>query len=98
MNAYILVQLRFKDMKAYQRYRAAFPAVFAQFSGRVLIADDTPVPLIGVLGSDKVVVMAFPDEHEALRFIDSPQYRAISADFALGAEATFTLLKGLQPR
>jgi uncharacterized protein (DUF1330 family) len=98
MNAYILVQLRFKDMKAYQRYRAAFPAVFAQFNGRVLVADDTPVPLVGILGYDKVVVMEFPDEHEALRFMRSPQYRAISVDFELGAEATFTLLKGTQPR
>jgi uncharacterized protein (DUF1330 family) len=98
MNAYILAQLRFKDLSAYQRYRTAFPAVFAQFNGRVLVADDTPRSLSGVLGWDKVVVMEFPDEHEALRFIHSPQYREISVDFELGAEATFTLLKGIKPR
>jgi uncharacterized protein (DUF1330 family) len=98
MNAYILAQLRFKDVSAYQRYRAAFPSVFAQFNGRVLVADDAPVPLRGVLGWDKVVMMEFPDEREALRFLHSPQYREISVDFELGAEATLTLLKGVQPR
>jgi uncharacterized protein (DUF1330 family) len=98
MNVYILVQLRFKDISAYQRYRAAFPAVFAQFNGRVLVADDAPVPLSGVLGWDKVVVMEFPDEREALRFIHSPPYREISVDFERGAEASFTLLKGVAPR
>jgi uncharacterized protein (DUF1330 family) len=98
MNAYILVQLRFKDVSAYQRYRTAFPSVFAQFNGRVLVADDAPVPLIGVLEWDKIVMLEFSDEHEALRFIHSPEYREISVDFELGAEATFTLLRGVQRR
>jgi uncharacterized protein (DUF1330 family) len=97
MNAYILAQLRFKDMNAYRRYQAAFPAVFARFQGRVLVADESPVPLTGVLGWDKVVLLAFPDESEALRFIHSPQYGEIFVDFERGAEATLTLLKGMQP-
>jgi uncharacterized protein (DUF1330 family) len=98
MNAYILVQLRFKDKSAYRRYLAAFPAVFAQYNGRVLVADDAPISFIGVLGWEKVVVMEFSDEDEALCFLNSPQYREISVDFELGADATFTLLKGVAPR
>jgi uncharacterized protein (DUF1330 family) len=97
MNAYILVQLHFKDQVAYQRYRAAFPAVFGQFKGRVLIADQAPVTLSGDGSWDKVVVLEFPDESEALRFYRSPEYRAISVDFQLAADATFTLLKGVLP-
>lgn len=97
MAAYILVQLQFKDRSAYERYRAAFPAVFAQFKGRVLIADQAPVTLAGESTWDKVVVLEFPDEGEALRFYHSPEYRTISVDFELGSKATFTLLKGLPP-
>lgn len=97
MSAYILVQLSFKDVDAYQRYRAKFPAVFSQFDGRIVVADTQPVSLQGNLGRDKVVLLEFRDEQEAKRFFYSPAYREISADFALGAEATFTLLKGMQP-
>jgi len=98
MSAFILVQLRFRDRAAYQRYRAAFPAVFAQFKGCVLIADEAPVLLSGEKIWDKVVLLEFPDEGEALRFYHSPEYRGISADFELGTTATFTLVKGFQPR
>ena len=97
MTAYILAQLRFKDLAAYRRYQAAFPAVFARFNGRVLVADEAPTPLEGELNQDKVVVLEFPDAEEARRFADDPEYREIARDRIRGADSIFTLLKGLEP-
>jgi len=94
MAAYILAQLRFKDVAAYRRYLAAFPAVFARFDGRVLIADEAPEPLEGDLNQDKVVLLEFPDAEEARRFTNDPEYRAVAADRVQGADTVVTLLKG----
>ncbi|HEX4159899.1 MAG TPA: DUF1330 domain-containing protein [Rhizomicrobium sp.] len=98
MAAYILVQERFRDLATYRRYQAAFPAVFAKFNGRVLIADGAPVPLEGELNQDKIVLLEFPDADEARRFVDSSEYREIASDRRLGADAVFTLLKGFEPQ
>src|SRR5215469_2106636 len=97
MSAYILAQLRFKDIAAYRRYQAAFPAVFARFKGRVLVADEAPVALEGEVKHDKVVLLEFPDADEARRFSESPEYQAIAPDRRRGADAVFTLLKGFAP-
>jgi uncharacterized protein (DUF1330 family) len=97
MTAYVLAQLRFKDIAAYQRYRAAFRAVFAKFKGRVLVADEAPEPLEGELNWDKVVLLEFPDADEARRFANSPEYAEIVPDRIRGADSVFTLLKGVQP-
>jgi len=94
MAAYILAQLRFKDIAAYRRYQAAFRAVFAGFDGRVLVADEAPEPLEGELSQDKVVLLEFPDADEARRFMNAPEYREIAADRIRGADSVFTLLKG----
>jgi uncharacterized protein (DUF1330 family) len=98
MTAYILVQERFKDMGAYRRYQAAFPAVFAKFKGRVLVADEAPVALEGEMNHDKIILLEFPDAVEARRFAESPEYREITPERRLGADAVFTLLKGFEPR
>jgi uncharacterized protein (DUF1330 family) len=94
MTAYILAQLRFKDVAAYRRYQAAFGDVFARFNGRVLVADEAPEPLEGELNHDKVVLLEFPDAAEARRFISAPEYVEIAADRIRGADSVFTLLKG----
>jgi uncharacterized protein (DUF1330 family) len=98
MTVYILAQLRFKEIAAYRRYQAAFPAVFAKFNGRVLVADEAPVALEGELNRDKIVLLEFPDADEARRFSDSSEYREIAPDRRRGADAVFTLLKGFEPR
>lgn len=98
MSAYILAQLRFTDRDAYNRYQAAFPAVFAKFKGRVLVADTKPQAIEGELNRDKVVILEFPDVEEARRFAEDPEYAAISKDRQAGSEGVFTLLKGFAPR
>jgi uncharacterized protein (DUF1330 family) len=95
MSVYILAQLRFTDLPSYRRYQAALPAVFDKFQGKVLAADEAPVSLEGALNQDKVVILEFPDESEALRFAKSPEYRAISVDRHKGAESIFALIKGI---
>lgn len=94
MTVYVVAQLTFTNENLYRRYQSRFAGVFKQFNGRVLAADESPVLLEGEWSRNKIVMMAFPDEAEARRFLDSPGYREISEDRIAGAETVALLVKG----
>ena len=95
MTVYVLAQLSFTDRAAYDRYQARFMDVFRRFEGRLLAADERPTVLEGEWDREKVVLMSFPDEAAARRFIDAPDYVEISKDRHAGAQTVSLLVKGL---
>jgi uncharacterized protein (DUF1330 family) len=98
MPVYTIAQLKFTDIGAYRRYQKAFPAVFAKFNAKVLVADEAPRVLEGDWPRDKVVILAFPDEAEARRFAGSREYQEIAKDRKAGADAIVLMVKGFEPR
>jgi len=98
MPVYTIAQLKFTNVEAYRRYQKAFPAVFANFNAKVLVADEQPRVLEGDWPRDKVVILEFPDEAEARRFGSSPEYQAISKDRKAGADAVVLMVKGFAPK
>jgi len=95
MTVYVIAQVKFIKEDYYRRYQSRFAEVFKPFEGRLLVADEKPKILDGEFTRDKVVMMEFPDEGEAMRFLDSPAYQEISRDRILGAETLSLLVKGL---
>ena len=95
MTSYVLAQLRFTDRTAYQRYQARFMDVFRQFNGRLLAADEQPILLEGESDRQKLVLMSFPDEASARRFMDAPEYQEIAKDRHAGADTVCWLVAGL---
>jgi len=95
MTVYVIAQIKFTKEEFYRRYQARFFDVFKQFKGRLLVADEKPKVLDGEWPHDKVVVMEFPDQTEAERFIYSPEYEEISKDRIAGSEVVSVLVKGL---
>jgi uncharacterized protein (DUF1330 family) len=95
MAIYVIAQIKFTKEELYRRYQARFFDVFKQFKGRLLVADEKPVVLDGAWPHDKVVVMEFPDQAEAERFIYSPAYEEISKDRIAGSEVVSLMVKGL---
>jgi uncharacterized protein (DUF1330 family) len=98
MPVYSIAQLKFTDIEAYRRYQKAFPAVFAKFNAKVLVADEAPRVLEGDWPRDKIVILEFPDEAEAIRFGFSPEYQAIAKDRKAGADAVVVMAKGFSPK
>ena len=94
MTVYALAQLTFTDRAAYDRYMARFTDVFAQFKGRVLAADETPLVLEGEWSGDKVVLLEFPDQAAMQHWATSPAYREISRDRVAGATGPVLMLHG----
>ena len=95
MTVYVIAMLKFTDRAAYDRYQARFFGVFRKFNGRVLAADEKPQRLEGDWDREKVVIMSFPDEADANRFISDPEYDDISKDRRAGAETLSVLVRGL---
>jgi uncharacterized protein (DUF1330 family) len=98
MPVYTIAQLKFTNIDAYRRYQKAFPAVFAKFNAKVLVADESPRVIEGEWPRDKVVILAFPDEAEAARFGTSPEYQEIAKDRKAGADAVVLVVKGFEPK
>lgn len=97
MPVYSIAQLKFTDIEAYRRYQKAFPAVFSKFNAKLLVADESPRVLEGDWPLDKIVILEFPDEAEAVRFGSSPEYQAIAKDRKAGADAVVVMAKGFAP-
>lgn len=97
MTVYIVAQLKFTNREAYDRYQARFWDVFRQFDGRLLAADESPQVLEGRWDRQKLVMMSFPDEGAARRFLESAAYQEIAKDRKAGAEAVVLLAKGFSP-
>jgi uncharacterized protein (DUF1330 family) len=95
MTVYVIAQIKFTKEELYRRYQARFFDVFKQFKGRLLVADEKPLVLDGAWSHDKVVVMEFPDQAEAERFLYSPAYEDISKDRIAGSEVVSVLVRGL---
>ena len=93
MRALVVAVMKMTDPASYGRYAAAFPAVFARHEGSVLAADAAPERLEGV-AADKIVVLSFPDAAAARRFLEDPDYQAISADRRQGALVDAWLVLG----
>ena len=93
-RALVVATLRFKDKERYDRYAAAFPAVFAASGGQMLAADEHPQPLdSGGEGIDKIVVMRFDSEETARSFLSSPDYVRIAEDRDAGADLASWIVK-----
>ena len=93
-RALVVANIRFKDKERYDRYAAAFPAVFQNSGGQMLAADESPQLESGEgSGVDKIVVMRFDDEEAARGFLDSPDYRRIAEDRDAGADVTSWIVK-----
>ncbi len=96
MSVYVIAQLKFKQREFYSRYQSRFLAVFKNFNGKLLIADEQPTVLEGEWPRDKVVMMEFPDEAAARHFLHSPEYEAIAVDRKAGADGVVLMLRGLE--
>jgi uncharacterized protein (DUF1330 family) len=95
MTVYVIANVTFTKEELYRRYQARFFDVFRQFNGRLLVADEAPRVLDGAFSHDKVVVMQFPDQAEAERFLSSRAYEDISKDRIAGSEVVSVMVKGL---
>ncbi len=99
MAVYIINNMKIHDRAEYDTYLRGFMDVFRQFDGEVLAAVDAPQPVEGEWPFDRTVLLRFPSRESALRWAESPQYRAIAEHRWKGTTSNVVILPELpRPR
>lgn len=95
MAVYGVAHITITDRAAYDRYSAAFMAVFSQFRGTLLAVDESPEVIEGEWTATRLVMMSFPDAAAFHDWFDSPAYQAIASHRHAGSTAVILMAKGL---
>ena len=74
MSCYFVAQIDVRDREEYQKCLAGFDAIFSQYKGIVVAVDEDPVVLEGEWPYTRSVIIRFPNEDEARRWYESPEY------------------------
>lgn len=94
MACYFLAQINVHDDEEYQRYLDGYDAVFADFSGQVIAVDENPTVLEGKWPGTRTVLIEFPNEAEARKWYNSPQYQELVRHRHRASDANIVLVKG----
>lgn len=78
MPVYIVASIRITDVEEYGRYQAGFLDIFARYKGELLAVSDEPQVIEGEWPYTRAVLLRFPDEEEARRWYQSPEYQQLS--------------------
>ncbi|OQX86331.1 MAG: hypothetical protein B6D63_00240 [Candidatus Latescibacteria bacterium 4484_7] len=76
MSCYIIAQIKINDREEYDIYENGFDEIFAKFKGIIVAVDEDPVVLEGEWPYTRTVLIRFPDEKEARRWYESPEYQS----------------------
>ena len=93
MSCYFIAQINIHDRDEYQKYLDGYDEIFAKYKGIVITADENPEILEGEWPFERTVLIRFPNEDEAMRWYESPEYRELVKHRHRSSEANIILLK-----
>ena len=94
MSAYFIAQIEIRDRDEYNLYQAGFMEVFSKFEGEVLSVDDNPKVLEGDWPYTRAVLIRFPNEEEALKWYNSPEYQKLAQHRLNSSHASIIITSG----
>ena len=95
MSAYVIAQIAIEDPEAYRNYGRAFRAMFGDYRGAVLVADDAVEVIEGTWPYTRTAIIRFDDADEARRWYHSDAYQAAAQHRFAGARTNLILAQGL---
>ena len=78
MPVYIVANIAIADPAEYAIYQDGFLEIFARYAGELLAVSDAPQVIEGEWPFTRAVLLRFPDEAEARRWYQSPEYQELS--------------------
>lgn len=79
MPAYLIAKIEITNPAGFEAYRAAVPAVIAQYGGRYVVRGGTPEIAEGKLFFERLTIVEFPTMEALKRFHGSPEYTPLLA-------------------
>ena len=93
-RGYLIANIKVTDQAAFERYRAAVPAVIARHGGRYLVRGGELDRLENAQGFNRVVVLEFPSLAAARAFYASADYAPLSKLRSDSTESQVVLVEG----
>jgi len=95
MAAYVIVQVKVKDPKLFDQYRAQVPATLKKFGGEYLVRGGTLEVLEGAWAHPRCVVLKFPSFEQAKAWHTSPEYAGPLAIRKAAADSNLIVVDGV---
>lgn len=95
MSVYIINNMNIHDHDEYKAYLRAFMPVFQQYGGKVLAAQNRPVPVEGAWPYERTVLLSFPSRALAEQWAASDQYQGMALHRRAGTTSNVVYLDGL---
>ena len=92
MSAYIIARINVTDAEDYKNYASQTVALAEKFGGRFLVKGGAQTQLEG---TDRMVIIEFPDRETALEWYHSDAYRRILPIAMSSSERDIVVLDGL---
>lgn len=102
MSVYMVVEVKVKDQKKFERYLAAVSEIIPKYGGRFLVRGGRVTPLpVGVQPDrrlpDQMIIVEYPSELHLRRCFASPEYKEIVQLRQEATDARAVLLEGDKP-
>jgi len=94
MSCYFVANINIHSREEYKVYLDGFDKVFAGYHGQVVAVDESPALLEGQWPYTRMVIIRFPDEKEARRWYESPEYQLLVQHRWSAAAADVVLVHG----
>lgn len=98
MPVYIVASIAIGDPAEYQIYQDGFLEIFARYKGELLGVSDEPQVIEGEWPFTRAVLLRFPDEAEARRWYQSPEYQELSKHRWKASTGTVIAFEGFPSR
>ena len=93
MSCYIIAQIMINDREEYRVYEEGFDEIFEKYKGIVVAIDENPVVLEGEWPYIRTVLIRFPNEEEAKRWYESPEYQKLAEHRRRASTGNIVLIK-----
>ncbi len=93
MSCYIIAQIKIYDREEYRVYEEGFDEIFEKYKGIVVAIDENPVILEGEWPYTRTVLIRFPNEEEAKRWYESPEYQKLAEHRRRASTGNIVLIK-----
>lgn len=92
---YVINNMTVHDMGRYRKYLADFMATFAPFGGKVLAAQNAPIPVEGSWPYDRTILLSLPSRDAFNQWVNSEAYKAIAVHRRAGTVSNVAVLDAL---
>ncbi|HVN97429.1 MAG TPA: DUF1330 domain-containing protein [Syntrophorhabdaceae bacterium] len=93
MSVYMIIDSKIKDRDVYAQYIEQVAPIVAKYGGRYHVRGEN-VRALGTWKPERIIILEFPTEDHIMKWLASPEYKAIAPLREAGADTQAILVDG----